>query len=107
MSSKKPEKKPNLFQPFFRSLIGHKVIAELKNEVVIKGVLQTCDFYLNLTLVDVEVLNRKAFPQLDPIGDIFIRASSVRYICLPPDGVNVDRLRAQCISYHTKLAEES
>ena len=94
-------KKASLFEPFFKTLIGHKVIAELKNEVVIKGILQSCDFYLNLQLIDVEVLNKKAFPQLGPIADTFIRGSSIRYIHLPPEDVDLPRLRALTQSYNS------
>ncbi|KAK8893290.1 U6 snRNA-associated Sm-like protein LSm2 [Tritrichomonas musculus] len=103
---KNKNKKPSLFQPFFRTLIGHRVIAELKNEVVIKGILQSCDNYLNLSLIDVEVLNRKAFPQLGPIADTFIRGSSIRYIHLPPEDVDLKRLRDLTQSYNAISKEE-
>lgn len=99
-------KKVSLFEPFFKTLIGHKIIAELKNEVVIKGVLQSCDFYLNLSMIDVEVLNRKAFPQLGPIADTFIRGSSIRYIHLPPEDVDLPRLKALTESYNSTLKGE-
>ena len=91
----------SLFRPFFNSLIGHKVIAELENEVVLKGVLKSCDNYLNLSLIEVEVLNQKAFPQLGLVSDTFIRASSIRYVHLPPEEVDLEKLRNDARVYNT------
>ena len=76
----------------FRDLIGHKVILELKNEVVMKGTLKSCDVYFNFELIDVEVLNHAAFPQLPIIDSTLVRGSAVHYVYLPPDEIDLAQL---------------
>lgn len=83
---------PSPFVKMFRDLVGHKVILELKNEVVMKGTLKSCDVYFNFELVDVEVLNHAAFPQLPLINSTLVRGSAVHYVYLPPDEIDLDQL---------------
>ena len=81
-----------IFQRMFDSLIGHKVVVELKNELVLKGTLENCDSLMNFKLIDIEILNRQAFPQLPKISKATIRGSSICYVNLPPDAINLERL---------------
>lgn len=83
---------PSPFIKMFRDLIGHKVILELKNEVVMKGTLKSCDVYFNFELIDVEVLNHAAFPQLPIIDSTTVRGSAVHYVYLPPDEIDLAQL---------------
>jgi small nuclear ribonucleoprotein (snRNP)-like protein len=78
----------------FRSLVGAKVIVELKNHLVMKGTLQSSDDYLNLLLVEVEVLNAGSFPQLNRISEAFVRGSAVNVVHLPPEDVDLAQVRA-------------
>jgi U6 snRNA-associated Sm-like protein LSm2 len=83
-----------VFQTMFRSLVGNKVIVELKNDFVMKGTLQSSDDCLNLLLVEVEVLNAASYPQLTRISEAFIRGSAVNVIHLPPDDIDLAKVRA-------------
>jgi U6 snRNA-associated Sm-like protein LSm2 len=85
-----------VFQGMFKSLKGHKVIVELKNEVVLKGILQHSDNYFNLKLMEVEVLDSESFPQLPRLSSAFVRGSAVKYVHLPPEDVKLDKIRALC-----------
>ena len=53
-----------LFLTFFKTLEGKTVIIELKNDLQIRGVLQSVDQYLNLKLSEVAVVQQEKFPQL-------------------------------------------
>jgi U6 snRNA-associated Sm-like protein LSm2 len=82
-----------VFQTLFRDLLGHTVIVELKNDVVMKGILQASDDFLNLRLIEIEILNAATFPQLPKITQAFVRGSAVSCVHLPPDGVHLERVR--------------
>jgi U6 snRNA-associated Sm-like protein LSm2 len=83
-----------VFQRMFKKLIGNPVIVELKNQAIIKGILQSSDNFLNMKLIEVEVLNAESFPHLPRLSSAFVRGSSIRYVHLPPEEVNVDEIRA-------------
>jgi U6 snRNA-associated Sm-like protein LSm2 len=51
-----------LFYSFFKTLVGKEVIIELKNDIVIKGNLQSVDQYLNIKLDKITVLDEKNHP---------------------------------------------
>lgn len=68
-----------IFFSFFKTLIGKEVAIELKNDVVITGVLLSVDQYLNVKLKNVSVVNASAHPQLAAMKNCFIRGSAVRY----------------------------
>lgn len=70
------------------------MIAELKNELVIKGTLLSSDNVMNVKLIDVEILNRAAFPHVPRVSSCIIRGSSVKYIHLPLEDVDLGRLTA-------------
>ena len=53
-----------IFFSFFKTLIGKQVVVELKNDVAIRGTLHSVDQYLNVKLVDVEVVDAERYPQL-------------------------------------------
>ena len=96
-----------LFQSLFKSLQGQLVIVELKNNAVIKGELQFCDNYYNLKLVAAEVLNKAAFPQLPKISSVFIRGSSICYVHLPPEEVDLNKLHFDAKQYNANLKSTS
>mmetsp|Transcript_5743 Transcript_5743/g.19994 ORF Transcript_5743/g.19994 Transcript_5743/m.19994 type:complete len:95 (-) Transcript_5743:1639-1923(-) len=81
-----------LFYSYFKTLVGKEVTVELKNDMAIKGTLHSVDQYLNLKLEDTEVVNADKFPLVVPLKNCFVRGSVVRYVQLPPDGVDVDIL---------------
>jgi U6 snRNA-associated Sm-like protein LSm2 len=84
----------DVFAQLFQDLIGNRVIIELKNDVIMKGILHSSDSFLNLRLVEIEVLNSPLFPQLPRITQAFVRGSSVTCVHLPPEEVDLARVRA-------------
>ena len=68
-----------IFFSFFKTLVGKEVAIELKNDVVITGVLLSVDQYLNVKLKQVNVVNSESHPQLASMKNCFIRGSAVRY----------------------------
>ena len=83
-----------MFVRMFEGLVGHQIVVVMKNEVVVKGTLEWCDGNMNMKLVDVDVLNRAAFPQLPKVSSLTLRGSAVMYVNLPPDAVDIERLHA-------------
>jgi U6 snRNA-associated Sm-like protein LSm2 len=53
-----------LFYSFFTTLEGKEVVVELKNDVALRGILQSVDQYLNIKLDNVSVVDADAYPQL-------------------------------------------
>ena len=84
-----------MFQRMFSGLVGHKIVVELKNQVVLKGTLEHCDNMMNFKLLDIEILYHAAFPQLPRLGSATIRGSAICYIYLPPNEVNLERLHQE------------
>lgn len=66
---------------------------ELKNDVVMTGILHSVDQYLNVKLINVQVVEPQKFPQLIALSNCFIRGSVVRYIQIPPEQVDVQLLQ--------------
>ena len=81
-----------MFQEFFRGLIGQIVLIETKNNLVIKGTLAGVDEFLNYDLDETEFMNPGDFPQLSPQKRMFVRGSSVRYVHLNPEAVDLERV---------------
>jgi U6 snRNA-associated Sm-like protein LSm2 len=67
-----------IFFSFFKTLVGKEVAIEMKNDVVITGILISVDQYLNVKLKQVNVVNSEAYPQLSSMKNCFIRGNSVR-----------------------------
>ncbi|EPZ33239.1 U6 snRNA-associated Sm-like protein LSm2 domain-containing protein [Rozella allomycis CSF55] len=72
---------------------GKKITIELKNDIAIKGVLNSVDQFLNLKLDDIEVLEKEKYPHLWSVRNIFIRGSVVRYVALPVEAVDTELLQ--------------
>ncbi len=53
-----------LFYSFFKTLVGKEVAVELKNDVVLTGILLSVDQYLNIKLSNVSVVDGEKYPQL-------------------------------------------
>ena len=66
---------------------------ELKNDVVLTGVLHSVDQYLNVRLLQVRVVNPERYPQLVALENCFVRGSVVRYIQIPPECVDTELLQ--------------
>lgn len=92
-----------LFKGLFRRLEGWKVIVELTSGLVLKGRLDWQDERTNIHLLDVEVLNAKAFPHVSTLGDALIRGSTICKIHLPPDGVDFTQIEQECRAFHDIL----
>ncbi|KAH0876502.1 hypothetical protein HID58_063896, partial [Brassica napus] len=69
-----------------------KVTVELKNDLAIRGTLHSVDQYLNIKLENTRVVDQDKYPHMLSVRNCFIRGSVVRYVQLPPDGVDVDLL---------------
>ncbi len=82
-----------IFQTFFRTLVGQTVTVELKNDLQIRGVLESVDQYLNLKLGACEVVERERHPQLLALRTIFVRGSVVRYVHVPKEAVDTELLQ--------------
>ncbi len=65
-----------IFLTFFKTLEGKTVTVELKNDLVVRGTLQSVDQYLNLKIADVEVVDKDKFPQLVSSDDYIAWAGS-------------------------------
>ena len=87
-----------LFFQMFQQLAEAKakVDVELKNDVIIRGTLQSVDQYLNVKLSDIEIDNPEKYPHLVSLKNCFIRGSVVRYVHLTKESVDLDRLHDQC-----------
>lgn len=53
-----------IFLTFFKTLEGKEITVELKNDLMLKGILLSTDQYLNMKLGSVEVVDKAKFPQL-------------------------------------------
>ncbi|XP_055331523.1 U6 snRNA-associated Sm-like protein LSm2 [Paramacrobiotus metropolitanus] len=82
-----------LFYSFFKSLIGKKIVVELKNDMSLGGTLDSVDQYLNMKLMDVAVTDPAKFPHMLAVKNIFIRGSVIRYVHLPAEEVDVELLQ--------------
>lgn len=82
-----------LFFSFFKTLEAKTVTIELKNDLMIKGVLHSVDQYLNCKLEKVDVLNADKHPHLMAVSNVFIRGSVVRYVHIDPKDVDVSLLQ--------------
>ena len=69
-----------IFFSFFKTLVGKEVAVEMKNDIVITGILLSVDQYLNVKLRDVNVANSDTHPQLASMKNCFIRGSAVRSV---------------------------
>ena len=82
-----------LFYSFFKTLVGQRVVVELKSDLSIEGTLSSVDQYLNIKLQDIKVLNEQTHPHLASVKNCFIRGSVVRYVHLPKDSVDLQLLQ--------------
>jgi small nuclear ribonucleoprotein (snRNP)-like protein len=73
--------------------VGKEVAVELKNDVVLMGTLHSVDQYLNVKLLQVQVVQPEKYPQLCALQTCFIRGSVVRYIQIPPEHVDTELLQ--------------
>ncbi|URD84579.1 DEAD-box ATP-dependent RNA helicase, partial [Musa troglodytarum] len=81
-----------LFFSYFKELVGKEVTVELKNDLAIRGILRSVDQYLNIKLENIRVVDQDKYPHMLSVRNCFIRGSVVRYVQLPPDGVDIDIL---------------
>eukprot|EP01127_Copromyxa_protea_P007317 TRINITY_DN17230_c0_g1_i1.p1 TRINITY_DN17230_c0_g1~~TRINITY_DN17230_c0_g1_i1.p1 ORF type:complete len:100 (-),score=18.89 TRINITY_DN17230_c0_g1_i1:30-329(-) len=82
-----------LFYSFFKTLIGHTVVIELKNDLTIEGTLYAVDQFLNLKLRDIKVRDEEKYPHMMCVKNCFIRGSVVRYVHVPASHVATDLLQ--------------
>ncbi|KAG8653843.1 hypothetical protein MANES_05G073100v8 [Manihot esculenta] len=81
-----------LFFSYFKDLVGREVTVELKNDLAIRGTLHSVDQYLNIKLENTRVVDQDKYPHMLSVRNCFIRGSVVRYVQLPPEGVDIDLL---------------
>jgi small nuclear ribonucleoprotein (snRNP)-like protein len=58
-----------LFYSFFKTLVGKEVAVELKNDIVLTGILLSVDQYLNIKLSNISVIDPDRYPQLVKLND--------------------------------------
>ncbi|OVA05529.1 BTB/POZ-like [Macleaya cordata] len=81
-----------LFFSYFKDLVGREVTVELKNDLAIRGTLHSVDQYLNIKLENTRVVDQDKYPHMLSVRNCFIRGSVVRYVQLPPEGVDTELL---------------
>ncbi|KAF1878602.1 hypothetical protein Lal_00047272 [Lupinus albus] len=81
-----------LFFSYFKDLVGREVTVELKNDLAIRGTLHSVDQYLNIKLENTRVVDQDKYPHMLSVRNCFIRGSVVRYVQLPPEGVDIEIL---------------
>jgi U6 snRNA-associated Sm-like protein LSm2 len=77
-----------LFYSFFKTLVGEEVTVELKNDMLIKGVLISVDQFLNIKLDSIQPTEH-----LQHVKNAFIRGSVVRYVHLPANKIDTQLLQ--------------
>ncbi|CAH1730879.1 unnamed protein product [Aphis gossypii] len=82
-----------LFYSFFKTLVGHEIIVELKNDICVTGRLHSVDQFLNIKLIEVCVSDPEKYPYMNYISESFIRGSVVRYVQLPVNSVDSQLLQ--------------
>jgi small nuclear ribonucleoprotein (snRNP)-like protein len=82
-----------LFFSFFKTLEGKEVTVELKNSLMIRGVLHSVDQFLNCKLSDISVVDPDKHPHLSSMKNIFIRGSVVRYVHIGASDVDIALLQ--------------
>lgn len=61
--------------------------------MALTGTLHSVDQYLNIKLMNVQVVQPEKYPQLTALSNCFIRGSVVRYIQIPPEHVDTELLQ--------------
>jgi U6 snRNA-associated Sm-like protein LSm2 len=82
-----------LFFSFFKTLEGKEVTVELKNSLMIRGMLHSVDQFLNCKLSDIYVVDADKHPHLSSMKNIFIRGSVVRYVHIGASDVDIALLQ--------------
>ncbi|KAL4472342.1 hypothetical protein ABPG72_002825 [Tetrahymena utriculariae] len=85
-----------LFASFFRTLLDKNAVitVELKNDVKIKGKITYVDGNMNFNLVDIQ---DQETVQIANFKNCFIRGSSVRYIHLEKEDIDVELIQEACL----------
>jgi len=76
----------------FKTLTDQQVTVELKNDLCITGVLKSVDQFLNIRLDNISVLDEARHPHMMAVKNCFIRGSVVRYVQIPPSGIDTQLL---------------
>jgi len=76
----------------FKTLTDQTVIVELKNDLLITGVLKSVDQFLNIRLDNIQVSDEARHPHMIAVKNCFIRGSVVRYVQIPADAVDTQLL---------------
>ncbi|KAG8843856.1 hypothetical protein FRB96_003706 [Tulasnella sp. 330] len=87
-----PSSAPLLIFSVFKTLTDQEVVVELKNDLCITGVLKSVDQFLNIRLDAIKVMDEARHPHMMAVKNCFIRGSVVRYVQLPPSGVDTNLL---------------
>lgn len=53
-----------IFNSLFKTLVGKEVTVELKNDLSIRGKLHSVDQFLNVKLVDIDVVDAERYPHM-------------------------------------------
>ena len=79
---------------FFKTLVDHEVTVELKNDISIRGTLNSVDQFLNINLDDIQVVEELKYPHLVCAIDPERRARAATLRPGPRD-ISVQKLRPQ------------
>ncbi|KAI9474779.1 U6 snRNA-associated Sm-like protein LSm2 [Coemansia sp. RSA 989] len=82
-----------LFYSFFKTQVGQQVTVELKNDLAIRGTLESVDQFLNFKLKDIKVVDAERYPHMLSVKNCFIRGSVVRYVQISPHTVDTALLQ--------------
>ena len=53
-----------MFYSFFKTLIGKDITVELKNDMNIRGRLESVDQFLNIKLANIQVVDEERYPHM-------------------------------------------
>ena len=95
-----------LFLHLFRSLQGKVVVVTLKNNIVIKGILESVDHFYNIKLVQTDVIDTGFCPITKAMSSAFIRGSSILYIELPKEDVDLDLLHDAIFRQESEASQD-
>ena len=81
-----------IFPVFFQKLKDKRIKIELKNGMIIFGILISADLFLNFKLSHIEIQDIEEYPEFENIPLISMRGSSVKLIKAEKDDDLIDSL---------------
>ncbi|KAJ3441693.1 snrnp core protein family member [Anaeramoeba flamelloides] len=91
-----------IFYQLFKKLVGKVITVELKNDLIITGLLEKVDQYINLQFTNLKLFEPENHPQFASTESCFIRGKSIRYVFLPENMIDNELIQESTKEYHEK-----